>query len=320
MPEARAERKRSREAELARVAELLALRSRQRGGGHFAGHYASAFRGGGLEFEESRPYVPGEDVRRLDWNATARSGEPYVKHFREERDRALFILLDVGAAMAFDKEARTKALAAAALAALLAAAAARAGDRVGLCAFDAEVRSTRALGRGAEHARRVVDAAFAAALRPSGASRLEPALSHAEDLLARRARSGALLICLSGHGAFADARGRVPARLCSLAARHEVLGLGILDPRERRLPSAGRLAIVDAASGGAGALIDSSRGASARRFERAVQRRLALVRREVRRAGASIHWIDSQRDALAQLLALFAERARVSPRRAEAQG
>ena len=72
---------------LARAVRLLRVRSRCEATGLFAGNYTSAFRGGGLEFDESRPYVPGDDVRNIDWNATARSVEPFVKIFREERNQ-----------------------------------------------------------------------------------------------------------------------------------------------------------------------------------------------------------------------------------------
>ena len=85
--------------DLARAARLLVVRSRREATGLFSGNYVSAFRGGGLEFDESRPYVPGDDVRSIDWNATARHGETFVKQFREERDQTLHFALDVSASM-----------------------------------------------------------------------------------------------------------------------------------------------------------------------------------------------------------------------------
>jgi hypothetical protein len=90
-------------AELERAARLLEVRSRREVSSAFAGGYRSAFRGGGIEFEESRPYLPGDDVRALDWNATARSGVPYVKRFREERDQTVMLAVDVSASMASDR-------------------------------------------------------------------------------------------------------------------------------------------------------------------------------------------------------------------------
>ena len=82
-------------ADLVRAARILAIRSRRETTGLFAGGYVSAFRGGGIEFEESRPYVPGDDIAGLDWSATARTGELYVKRYREERNQTLLFALDV---------------------------------------------------------------------------------------------------------------------------------------------------------------------------------------------------------------------------------
>ena len=93
-------------ADLARSARLLVVRSRREATGLFAGNYVSAFRGGGLEFDESRPYVPGDDVRTIDWNATARYGDTFVKLFREERDQTLLFALDASASMRFASIAR----------------------------------------------------------------------------------------------------------------------------------------------------------------------------------------------------------------------
>src|SRR5690606_36445023 len=88
-------------ASVARAARVLWVRSRREATSWLVGGYASAFRGGGVEFEELRPYVPGDDVRSIDWNATARSGEPWVKRFREERAHTVLLLLDVSASIGF---------------------------------------------------------------------------------------------------------------------------------------------------------------------------------------------------------------------------
>src|SRR4030095_12834205 len=94
--------------ELARAARVLALRGRREAAGPFAGSYASAFRGSGLEVEESRPYATGEGVASIDWNATARRGEPWVKRFRAERNQTLWLALDVSASMRFGTRGASK--------------------------------------------------------------------------------------------------------------------------------------------------------------------------------------------------------------------
>jgi len=144
------------QAELSRAARVLVLRSRLEATGLFAGNYRSAFRGGGLEYEESRPYAPGDDVRSLDASATARTGVPYVKIFREERDRTLLLALDASGSMGFGTAGAAKAATAAHALALLASAAGRAGDRIGLVVFDAGVRAEVDLGRGRAQSARVI--------------------------------------------------------------------------------------------------------------------------------------------------------------------
>jgi len=109
----------------------------------FAGEYRSAFRGRGMEFEEVRPYVPGDDVRHIDWNVTARTGSPFIKEFREERELTLMVVMDVSGSVRFGsggRDGRTdKRLQIARLAGALAYAAVRNGDRVGLVAFSDRV-------------------------------------------------------------------------------------------------------------------------------------------------------------------------------------
>ena len=94
-------------AELERAARLLEVRSRREAAGALVGGYRSAFHGGGIEFEEARPYVPGDDVRNIDANVMARTGVPYVKRFREERDQTVILAVDVSGSMAFGTVLRT---------------------------------------------------------------------------------------------------------------------------------------------------------------------------------------------------------------------
>src|SRR5262245_58411349 len=240
---ARAEPPRSED--LARAARLLLVRSRREAGGLFAGNYVSAFRGSGLEFEESRPYAPGDDVRTIDWNATARHGQTYVKRFRAERDQTLLFALDCSASMRFGSGARSKAGTAAHALALLAAAAGRAGDRLGLVAFDERVRSVVPPARGVAHGRRIVETALACAAQSAEATRFESGLS------ALRAEAGrnAVLVLLSD---FRDERlfsaERADARselLSELARHHDVVAGALLDRLELTLPDVGPIRVRD---------------------------------------------------------------------------
>ena len=121
-----------------------------------AGEYISVFKGRGIEFDEVRPYVPGDDVRSIDWNVTARTGEPYVKRYVEERQLTLMLMADISASQDFGSTERSKREAAAELCALLAFSAIRSDDKVGLTLFHSEVEQYIPARKGQKHALRVV--------------------------------------------------------------------------------------------------------------------------------------------------------------------
>lgn len=293
--------------ELARAARVLALRGRRAAASLWAGGYASAFRGLGIEFDELRPYEPGDDVRAMDWNATARRGEPYVRRFREERDQTLVILLDVSASMGFGTVGRSKSQAAAHAAALLAAAAAHAGDRVSLLCFADGVRTELPAARGDGHAWRVIETAVTEAARCSGATDLAAAARH---LYARRVRRGitVLLSDLRDENALPPGGG-VGAGLASLARGHDLVVGAVLDPRELALPAAGRVRLHDPEAPGRTAVLATGRRRVREAYAASARARRADVTRRVRALGADCVWLRSDRDPLSALLALVRERS-----------
>ena len=121
-----------------------------------AGEYVSVFKGRGMEFEEVRPYVPGDDIRTIDWNVTARTGDPYVKRYVEERQLTLMLMADVSASQDFGSATRSKREAAAELCALLAFSATRNDDKVGLALFHSDIEQYIPPRKGQKHALRVV--------------------------------------------------------------------------------------------------------------------------------------------------------------------
>jgi len=298
-------------AAVARAARVLWVRSRREATSWLVGGYASAFRGGGIEFEELRPYVPGDDVRSIDWNATARSGEPWVKRFREERAHTVLLLLDVSASMAFGTTGHSKLASAAHAASLVAAAAGRAGDRVGLAAFSDSVRVELPPARGAAHGWRLVRAVAAQAARPGGATELAAAAGWALE----QARRRALVVLLSD---FRDpALGRALAEgggspLAALANRHELVSLVVEDPRERVLAAAGGLRLVDPERGGAARVLGTGARRRARYAAAAEARRRALLHR-LRSEGADVLALSTAADPLRALVRFF--RARTDRRR-----
>ena len=137
-----------------------------------AGAYLSVFKGRGMEFDEVRPYVPGDDVRSIDWNVTARTGEPHVKRFVEERELTVMLLVDVSASQDFGSGRRSKLEAAVELSALLAMSAVENGDKVGLLLFHGGADLYIPPRKGGKHALRVVREVLARGEgAPSGPSR-----------------------------------------------------------------------------------------------------------------------------------------------------
>jgi uncharacterized protein (DUF58 family) len=299
--------------DLEQAARLISVRSRREATGLFAGNYASAFRGGGLEFEESRPYVAGDDVRSIDWIAMARTGEPYVKRFREERNHTLVFALDNSASMAFGTAGPSKAAVALHALALIAAAAARAGDQTRLLVFDDGVRTRVSSGRGRAHTWHVIRSAAQAAARPHGATRL------AAGLRELRSDRRSTLVLLSdfrdpqlfpGAGAGAGGNGELRAALAVLTRRCDVVAVGIVDPREESLPRAGRIRLTDPEDPSGTWVLDTGSARARRRYRDACKGWRRRVDRELRRGGAEPVWLRCDRNPLYALGRFFEERAK----------
>lgn len=204
-----------------------------------AGDYASAFRGRGVEFAEVRAYLPGDDVRSIDWNVTARLGTPYVKRFQEERQLSVILLVDVSASGGFGSAERTKRQLAAEVAAVLALAATRHRDRVGAAFYSDHIEWFSPPKSGRSQALQVVTQLLAYEPENRGTDLLA-SLDFLEPLLRRHA----LVAVLSD---FLD-QAQWPA-LDRLAWRHDVVAVQLSDPRERELPPVGLVTLWDPESG-----------------------------------------------------------------------
>jgi len=223
--------------DLSKPAALLSLKPTQIRAAH-SGNYVSHFKGRGMAFAETRLYQPGDDVRRMDWRVTARTGKPHSKIFREERERPLFISVDYRAAMAFATRGVFKSVQAAKLAGLLAWAAQQQGDRIGGQIFS----EAGCLELKPHTGKAALLHFFKALVQPhytsSAANNLELALAR----LQQHAHPGSRVYVIS------DFRGLNPAaeqHLANLARHCEVVLLQIVDPLESQLPSQGRYRFTD---------------------------------------------------------------------------
>lgn len=242
----------SRSADRARAAELAALlaevrrievHGRRLAAGVMAGGYRSVFRGVGIEFDEVREYVEGDDPRSVDWNVTARVGRPFVRKYVDERERTLLFLFDGSASMAAGLSAWSARAAATRVVACLALSAVRSHDKTGLIAFGSRVERIVPPKKGAGHALRIVRDCLALPSLPSmnGASDLAAPL----EVAARIVRRGAIVFVLSDF--LSDGWGEALARC---ARRHDVVAVRLLVPELVAPPAGGLLRVRDPEGGG----------------------------------------------------------------------
>jgi uncharacterized protein (DUF58 family) len=203
------------------------------------GSYHAVFKGRGMEFAEVREYTPGDEVRTIDWNVTARMGAPYVKKFVEERDLTLLLLVDVSGSQDFGSRYLLKRDYAAELAAVLAFSAVTNQDRVGAVLFSDRIEGYVPPGHGRKHALRIVRDLLAKPPEGKGTD-LAGALGFAQKVLRRRG----IVAVISDFQAEGYERA-----LGALRRRHDVVALHLQDPRESEVPSSGLVAFTDPETG-----------------------------------------------------------------------
>lgn len=205
----------------------------------FAGEYQSAFRGRGIEFEDVREYQPGDDVRAIDWNVTARAGRPFVKRFVEERELNVLLAVDLSASTRIGSTLMPKRETMAELVAALSLAATRTNDRVGLLLFTDRVERFLAPGKGRGRAIRLIREVIGA--EPVGErTNIAAAMDHVMRVQRRRA----VLFLISD---FLDSND--DGSLQMTARRHDPIALRVVDPLERRLPNVGLVRLRDIETG-----------------------------------------------------------------------
>ncbi|MBI4566201.1 MAG: DUF58 domain-containing protein [Planctomycetes bacterium] len=205
----------------------------------FAGEYHSVFRGRGMEFDEVREYQPGDDIRSIDWNVTARAGAPFVKRYREERELTVLFLVDVSASGAFGSENQSKLDLIVEVAALLMFSALKNNDKVGLALFCDEVRHYFPPRKGKGNVLRLIRELIVAP--PVAAeTRIDRALEYVRRVQKRKA----VVFLIS------DFIGPAYEHDLAIASkRHDVIAVTVGDPRERELPEVGFVRLVDAETG-----------------------------------------------------------------------
>ena len=214
-----------------------------------AGEYQSAFRGRGMEFSEVRQYFPGDDVRSIDWNVTARMAEPHVKRYVEERELTVMLLIDMSGSGTFGTRERTKNEIAAELSAVLAFSAIKNNDRVGLIIFTDRIEKYVPPKKGKKHVLRVIRDLLV--FEPEGGrTDIRAALEYLNKV--QRKRAVCFLVSDFDNAGF-------ERDLLISSRRHDIVAISITDPREEEMPPIGLIELVDAETGET-VLVDTGHG------------------------------------------------------------
>jgi uncharacterized protein (DUF58 family) len=291
-----------------------------------AGEYVSVFKGRGIEFDEVRPYVPGDDVRTIDWNVTARTGEAYVKRYVEERQLTLMLMADVSASQDFGSGSRSKREATAELCALLAFSATRNDDKVGLTLFHGGIEQYIPPRKGQKHALRVVrevlahdpDGAIApiadgsrfwrARFRRPRRPREATDVGKAMEFLLSVGKRRTICFVVSD---FLD-EGYEHA-LVTANQRHDVIAVLVTDPCELDLPGVGLVSLRDAETGET-RLFDTGSAEFRRRVHADAEARVRGLEHRFRSAGIDFIHIDASGSVVDPLVKFFRMRERRSRR------
>ena len=227
--------------ELIRKIRQIEIRTRHLVNESFAGEYHAIFKGRGMEFDEVRPYLPGDEIRMIDWNVTARMGEPYVKRYKEERELTVMLMVDASASGDFGSVNRFKRELAAELTAVLAFAATTNNDKVGLMIFTDQVELFIPPRKGRRHVLRLIRELLA--FEPRGKA---TDIKHALDAINRLLKRRSIVFLVSDFLAEPDDYRRV---LGVTNRRHDVVAVELNDPLEMEIADVGLLALEDAESG-----------------------------------------------------------------------
>ena len=267
----------------------------------FAGEYQSVFKGRGMEFDEVRQYHPGDDVRTIDWNVTARTGEPYVKSFIEERELTAMLVVDVSGSGDFGSRNRFKRELAVELAAVMSFAATTNNDKVGLLLFTDRVESLVPPRKGRSHVLRMVRDLLV--FQPSEAGTdIRLALDCVHQMLKRRSIVFLVSDFLADPESYRQA-------LMITNRRHDVVAFDLNDPLEHQMPDVGILALDDAETGER-RWVDTGSNDWQREFADRIARLEEGKRDVFSTAGVDRISVSTERDYVAGVGAFFKDRLR----------
>ena len=266
-----------------------------------SGDYHSTFKGQGVEFDEVRPYVPGDDVRTIDWNVTAKTGLPYIKRFSEERELTILFLVDVSGSQGYGSVRRSKMELAAEVTALLALTAIRNQDKIGLILFSDQIVKYIPPRKGRDSVMRLVREVLAAEDSATGGTDIAAALKFLNGVQKRRAVVFLVSDFLGG--------GDCERLLRATARHHDMVCVPVSDPAESALPDVGLVELEDPETGEL-VLVDTSSAAVRKRFAAQAAAEGEELKKFFLKTGIDTLSIDTSRPYIDEVRGLFKRRAR----------
>jgi uncharacterized protein (DUF58 family) len=265
-----------------------------------AGQYHSVFKGSGIAFSEVRQYIPGDDIRMIDWNVSARMNDTYVKLFTEEREMTVLLLVDMSASGRFGSRVQEKRELAAEIAAVLAFSAIRNNDRVGLVIFTDDVEHFVPPKKGKKHVLRVISEILS--FEPSSP---RTNLAAALQFVGRIARRRAVAFLISD---FLEPTAHYERALRITSSRHDLVPVSVTDPLELALPDVGLVELADPETGEV-VVFDTS-GPESRAFAREARRALEARESLFRKLDMDSLRVSTDKPYLPALTSFFEARAR----------
>ena len=273
-----------------------------------AGDYHSTFKGQGVEFDEVRPYIAGDDVRTIDWNVTARTGVPYIKRYSEERELTILFLVDVSGSQSYGSRSRSKMELAAEVTALLALTAIRNQDKIGLVLFSDKIVKYIPPRKGRDSVMRLVREVLAAEDEAKGGTDVEGVLKFLNGVQKRRAVVFLVSDFITGNGE--RGTGASLERLLRATARHhDMICVPVSDPAEGELPDVGLVELEDSETGEL-MLVDTSSAKVRKAFAAKAESDREELTKFFRKTGIDTLDIATDKPYIDGVRALFKRRAR----------
>ena len=263
----------------------------------FGGEYHSVFKGRGMAFSEVREYQPGDDIRLIDWNVTARNGAPFIKVFEEERELTVYLLVDISKSGEFGSQSQLKQEFGAEIASVLGFSAIKNNDKVGLILFSNEVEKYVVPKKGKSHVLRVIRELLYTAPKNKGTS-----LKNALDYLLKVAKRKSVVFLISD---FIDDKYWSSLKIAN--RKHDLIGIRLFDPAEKLFPDLGVLKVKDPESGSS-FWIDTSSKREMEKLESKIQSDFDAFQNKAKKIGFDIISLATDQDFVEPLISLFRKR------------